>query len=54
MDPFFKNLLANLHTIILVWLAIVVFVSFLQIKILKKGTGMSLVHAMLIASLISL
>ena len=53
MYPFFKNMLANLHTIILVWLVVTIILAFIQIKILKKDTGMAVVHSALIASLVT-
>ena len=54
MDQFFKNLLSNFNIIIIVWLAIVVFLSTIKIKVLEKDTGTAIVQSILIASLVFL
>jgi len=55
MDQFFKNLLSNFNIIIIiVWLAIVVFLSTIKIKVLEKDTATAIVQSILIASLVCL
>ena len=52
--PFLKNLKKNLNIIIPVYIFLVIMISLIQIKFLKKEPVGSIIHSCLISGLISL